>query len=60
MSSTATKQTNIHQLDKGKWLYDLLSDVREDVAKQPTDEAIGRIRARLQREMTGRPERAAA
>ena len=60
MESKESKQTRIDQLDKGEWLYDLLTDVRKDVTETPSPAAIDRIRARLNDEMDERPAQAAA
>ena len=42
---------NIDRLDRGDWLYRLLTDMREELAEQPSSEAIRRIRARLLADM---------
>ena len=60
MESKEPKQTRIDRLERGEWLYEMLVDVREDVAQGPSDEAIQRIRARLYEEMDERPAQAAA
>lgn len=60
MNSEESKPTRIDKLDQGKWLYDLLGGVRQDVAKQPSTAVIDRIRARLQDEMDVRSAKAAA
>ena len=60
MESKESKQTRIDQLERGEWLYDLLVDVRKDVAQKPSAAAIDRIRARLYEEMDERPAQAAA
>ena len=60
MNSEESKPTRVDQFDQGKWLYRLLGDVRQDIAKQPSAAVIDRIRARLQDEMDSRPAKAAA
>ncbi len=60
MESKEPKQMRIDQLERGEWLYDLLVDVRKDIARKPSAAAIDRIRARLHEEMDERPAQAAA
>ena len=60
MKRKESKQTRIDQLEQGEWLYDLLVDVRKDVAQKPSAAVIDRIRARLNSEMDERPVQAAA
>ena len=61
MASQKPKRTRIDQLEQGGWLYEMLGEVREDVAKQPTGAVIKRIQARLFDEMgSEREDRAAA
>ena len=60
MNSKESKQTRIDRLERGEWLYDLLVEVRKDVAQKPSVAAINRIRARLIDEMEERSAQAAA
>ena len=60
MKTEEPRHTRIDQLDKGKWLYAMLSEVREDIARQPSPAAIKRIRARLKGDMDERSTQAAA
>ena len=60
MNTKESKQTRINQLERGEWLYDLLVEVREDVAQKPSTAVIDRIRARLIDEMEERSAQAAA
>jgi hypothetical protein len=60
MNQNEPKHTRIDQLDKGEWLFELLTDVRKDVTQTPSPAAIDRIRARLNDEMDERPAQAAA
>ena len=60
MKAKESKQTRIDQLERGKWLYNLLVDVRKDVAQKPSAAVIDRIRARLNDEMDERSAKAAA
>lgn len=60
MKAKESKQTRIDQLERGKWLYNLLVDVRKDVAQKPSAAVIDRIRARLNDEMDERSAQAAA
>ena len=60
MKAKESKQTRIDQFERGEWLYNLLVDVRKDVAQKPTAAVIDRIRARLNDEMDERSAQAAA
>ena len=60
MKAKESKQTRIDRLERGNWLYDLLVDVRKDVAQKPSAAVIDRIRARLNDEMDERSAQAAA
>ena len=60
MKAKESKQTRIDQFERGEWLYNLLVDVRKDVAQEPSAAAINRIRARLNDEMDERSAQAAA
>ena len=60
MKAKESKQTRIDQFERGDWLYNLLLDVRKDVAQKPSTAVIDRIRARLNDEMDERSAQAAA
>ncbi len=60
MKAKDSKQTRIDQFERGEWLYNLLVDVRKDVAQKPSTAVIDRIRARLNDEMDERSAEAAA
>lgn len=60
MKTEESKYTRIDQLDRGDWLYTMLGEAREDVARQPSPAAIKRIRARLEGDMDERSDQAAA
>lgn len=60
MKTEKRKPTRIDQLERGDWLYKMLDEAREDVARQPSPAAIKRIRARLEGNMDERSSRAAA
>ncbi len=60
MKTERSKPTRIDQLDPGTWLYTMLDEAREDVARQPGPAAIKRIRARLESDMDERSTQAAA
>jgi hypothetical protein len=47
MKATTKKRTDIHSLEEGDWLIELLSDVQREVASQPSPSAVNRIRDRL-------------
>ena len=48
MAKTAPKGASQRRTDNSDWLCELLADVRDDVAKQPTPAAVSRMRARLE------------
>ena len=58
-TATKTKPAEIEYIDDGSWLRENLAGVRREVAKQPTPEAIGRMRGRLMAQLK-RPTQAAA
>ena len=60
MKTKDSNHTRIDQLDRGNWLYAMLGEAREDVARQPSPAAIKRIRARLEEDMDERSAQAAA
>ncbi len=60
MNTKESKPTRINQFERGEWLYDLLVEVRDDVAQKPSAAVIDRIRARLIDEMEVRSAQAAA
>ncbi len=60
MKRNESNRTRIDQLEGGEWLYDLLVEVRKDVAQKPSSAAIDRIRARLVDEMDEHSAEAAA
>ncbi len=60
MKEKESKQTRIDQFERGDWLYNMLVDVRKDVAQKPSAAVIDRIRARLNDEMDERSAQAAA
>ncbi|MCH8161315.1 MAG: hypothetical protein IIB88_05410, partial [Chloroflexi bacterium] len=57
MKTEESKHTRIDQLDRGDWLYTMLGEAREDVARQPSPAAIKRIRARLEGDMDERSDK---
>ncbi len=59
MAKTAPKNASSQRTENGDWLWQLLADVRDDVAKQPTPTAVRRMRARLEAGMK-RPAKIAA
>ncbi len=59
MKAAVEERTRIDQLDEGDWLHLLLADVHQEVARQPSHRAVGRIRSRLLLQMK-MPTRAAA
>ncbi len=59
MKTTPQERTQIDQIDDGAWLQQLLADVHEQVARQPSPQAILRIRRRVQAQLAV-PNRAAA
>ena len=60
MKTKESKPTRIDHLDQGTWLRTMLTEVREDVAHQPSPAAVKRIRARLEGDMDERSSQAAA
>ena len=60
MKTEDSKHTRIDQLEQGNWLYVMLGEAREDVARQPSPAAVKRIRARLEDDMDERSDQAAA
>ena len=59
MTTATKKRSRMSQQDNGEWLAKLLSDVQDQVARYPTDEAIARVRKRVLSEMES-SDRAAA
>ena len=59
MAKSAPKNASERRMENSDWLCELLADVRDDVAKQPTPAAVGRMRARLEAGMR-RPAKIAA
>ena len=59
MAKTAPKNWFAQDRENSDWLYDLLAEIRADVAKQPTPAVIRRMRARLEAAMK-RPAEIAA
>ena len=57
-TQVSKKRIRIHR-PEGEWLMELLADVHQDIAKQPSPQAIERIRQRLFSEI-GVPARVAA
>jgi hypothetical protein len=47
MKTATQKRARINQLDDGDWLYLLLANIHEEVANQPSPQAVERIRGRL-------------
>ena len=47
-AKTAPKNGSPQWTGNSDWLWQLLADVRDDVAKQPTPTAVRRMRARLE------------
>ncbi len=60
MKTEEPKRTRIDQLEQANWLYAMLDEAREDVARQPSPATIKRIRARLEEDMDERSTQAAA
>jgi len=58
-TATKTKPAQIDYIDDGSWLRETLAATIREVSKQPTPEAIGRIRGRLMAQLK-RPTKAAA
>ena len=59
MAKTVPKNGSPQWTENSDWLWQLLADVRDDVAKQPTPTAVRRMRARLEAGMR-RPVKIAA
>ena len=59
MTTATRKRTRIERLDEGDWLYPLLADAHQQLARQPSPQAVGRIRRRLLARIKA-PVRAAA
>ncbi len=59
MAKTAPKNASLQRTEDSDWLCELLAEVRDDVAKQPTAAAVRRMRARLEAGMR-RPVKIAA
>ncbi len=54
-----TNHAQVERLDDGEWLNNLLADVHRELDRQPSPQAIRRIRSRLLTTM-GQPVKAAA
>ena len=59
MAKIAPKNGSPQWTENSTWLWQLLADVRDDVAEQPTPVAVRRMRARLEAGMK-RPVKIAA
>lgn len=59
MAKAAPKNSSEQQTENSDWLWQLLADVRGDVAKQPAPATVRRMRARLEAGMK-RPVKIAA
>jgi hypothetical protein len=46
-AATRNNRTNVTQLDNGEWLLKLLSDIQVELAGEPSELAVQRMRARL-------------
>lgn len=47
MRTATIQRLRIDRLDEGEWLYRLLADIQEEVARYPSPRAVERIRGRL-------------
>ncbi len=59
MKAATKKHTRNGRSNGNEWLYRLLADIHQEVASQPTPQAVARIRRRLLTEIRP-PARAAA
>ncbi len=59
MAKSTPKNASSQWTENSDWLCELLAEVRDDVAKQPTAAAVRRMRARLEAGMR-RPAKIAA
>lgn len=59
MKAVAKKRQRIEQIDDSQWLLRLLTDVRSEIGRQPSPQAIARIRGRVMAQVRA-PLRAAA
>ena len=59
MKAVAKKQERIERIDDSVWLFRLLMDVRSEIGRQPSPQAIARIRGRVIAQVKA-PLRAAA
>jgi len=59
MKTVAKKQQRIDRVDDSEWLGRLLADVRSEIGRQPSPQAIARIRSRVMAQVKA-PLRAAA
>ena len=59
MRTATAEHTRVDRLQDGDWLYRLLGDIRDEVARRPSRRAVERIRGRLLAQMKT-PARAAA
>ena len=59
MKAMTNIQAPVGRLEEGDWLLQLLSDIRREVAREPSPSTVERIRARLLASIQ-RPTRAAA
>ena len=59
MKAVAKKRPRIDRIDDSEWLLRLLTDVRSEIGRQPSPQAIARIRGRVMAQVKT-PLRAAA